>query len=65
MVLEAALVNDKVNLIGWDVAISKNGPLVIESNRGPGWDLPQVVSKRGMKDVMDEVLKEAKENMKK
>lgn len=62
MVLEAALVNDKVNLIGWDVAISKNGPLIIESNRGPGWDLPQVLTKRGMKDIMDETLKEVEES---
>lgn len=58
MTLEAALVNDKVNLIGWDVAITPNGPLIIESNRGPGWDLPQVLIKKGGKYLMDEVLKE-------
>ena len=56
MVLEAALVNDKVNLIGWDVAISKNGPLIIESNRGPGWDLPHVLTGKGMKYMIDELL---------
>ena len=60
MVLEAALVNDKVNIIGWDVAISRNGPLIIESNRGPGWDLPQVLMKKGMKDVINKVLEEVK-----
>ena len=60
MVLEAALVNDKVNLIGWDVAISKNGPLIIESNRGPGWDLPQVLTKKGMKYIIDDLLEKVK-----
>lgn len=64
MVLEAALINDKVNMIGWDIAISKKGPLIIESNRGPGWDLPQVLTKRGMKDMMDEALKEVEESQK-
>lgn len=64
MVLEAALVNDKVNLIGWDVAISKNGPLIIESNRGPGWDLPQVLTGTGMKYIMDELLEKVNESKK-
>lgn len=59
MTLEAALVNDKVNLIGWDVTISKDkGPLIIESNRGPGWDLPQVLIKKGGKYLLDEAVKE-------
>lgn len=58
MVLEAALVNDKVNLIGWDVAITPNGPLIIESNRGPGWDLPQVLLRKGGKYLLDEVIEE-------
>lgn len=65
MTLEAALVNDKVNLIGWDVAITPNGPLIIESNRGPGWDLPQVLLKKGGKYLMDEVLQEVAESGKK
>ena len=64
MVLEAALVNDKVNMIGWDVAISKNGPLIIESNRGPGWDLPQVLTGKGMKYIIDDLLKEVKQGNK-
>ncbi len=59
MTKEAALVNDKVNLIGWDVTISKDkGPLIIESNRGPGWDLPQVLLKKGGKYLLDEAVKE-------
>ncbi len=61
MVLEAALVNDKVNIVGWDVAISKNGPLIIEGNRGPGFDLVQVLLKKGAKYMLDDLLKEVKE----
>lgn len=58
MVLEAAVVNDKVNIVGWDVAISKNGPLIIEGNRGPGFDLVQVLLKKGTKYMLDELLEE-------
>lgn len=60
MVLEAALVNDKVNLVGWDVAISKNGPLIIEGNRGPGFDLVQMLLKKGTKYMLDDLLEEVK-----
>lgn len=60
MVLEAALVNDKVNIVGWDVAISKNGPLIIEGNRGPGFDLVQVLLKKGTKYMLDDLLESVK-----
>ena len=60
MVLEAALVNDKVNLVGWDVAISTNGPLIIEGNRGPGFDLVQMLLKKGTKYMLDDLLQEVK-----
>lgn len=60
MVLEAALVNDKINIIGWDVAISKDGPLLIEGNRGPGWDLVQVLLKKGTKYMLEDLMEEVK-----
>lgn len=58
MVLEAALVNTDVKLIGWDVAIAKDGPLLIEGNRGPGWDVTQVPEQHGQKALLNEMLRE-------
>ena len=51
-VLEAALVSDKIHVVGWDVAVTKDGCVFIEGNRRPGFDLVQVLSKRGRKDIM-------------
>lgn len=56
-VLEAAKVNENIKVVGWDVAITKNGATFIEGNRRPGWDIIQVVYNRGRKDLYDEVLK--------
>ena len=58
MVCEAALVNQGVNHIGWDVALSVDGPLIIEANRGPGWDVTQVPAKHGQKALLNEMLRE-------
>lgn len=52
MVLEAALVSDKIHVVGWDVAVTPGGGVFIEGNRRPGFDLVQVLSKRGRKDLM-------------
>lgn len=56
MCLEAALVNDQIHFIGWDVAITPDGPLLIEGNRGSGFDLPQVLAKRGLKDMLENLV---------
>ena len=60
MVIEAAKVNTNIHIVGWDVAISKNGPLIIEGNRGPGFDLVQVLMKKGTKYMIDDLKKEVK-----
>jgi len=43
MTKEAAKVNDDVNVVGWDVAITENGPLIIDGNWDPGMDLIKVL----------------------
>ncbi|HOB25663.1 MAG TPA: sugar-transfer associated ATP-grasp domain-containing protein [Bacilli bacterium] len=62
MVCEAAKVNDAVNIVGWDVAISTTGPVIIEGNRGPGMDLIQVLYNRGVKSDLEEIKKEILNN---
>lgn len=57
MVLEASLESDKILVVGWDVAISDKGPVIIEGNRRPGFDIVQVLS-GGRADIVDNVLNE-------
>lgn len=52
LVLDASKVNNNIHMVGWDVAITDGGPTLIEGNRRPGFDLIQVLSKRGRKDIM-------------
>lgn len=43
MCMEAAMVIPQMGYVGWDVAITKDGPLLIEGNNMPGHDiLPQM-----------------------
>lgn len=38
---KAALVEQHVGYVGWDVAITPNGPVLVEGNQLPGYDMPQ------------------------
>ena len=65
MVIEAAKVNPNIHIVGWDVSISKDGPLIIEGNRGPGFDLVQVLMKKGTKYMLEDLLHQVKKQEKK
>lgn len=60
LALKAALEDDHICMVGWDVAISENGPLLIEGNRRPGFDMPQVLDDRGRMDIVRDVMARAK-----
>lgn len=64
MVLEASLVNPHIHVVGWDVAVTFDGATFIEGNRRPGFDLVQVLSKKGRKDIMRHCLEVMNENEK-
>lgn len=60
MVKEAALVTPELRYCGWDVAITENGPLFVEANHMPGYDILQLPahnpSRIGMKPVYNAIL---------
>lgn len=64
MCLEAALIEPRIMVIGWDVAITTDGPVFIEANRRPGFDLPQVLYGRGLKEITEKALRELKQRNK-
>lgn len=56
LVLKASLESDKILVVGWDVAVSENGPVIIEGNRRPGMDIVQVTDGRGRMDMVRDVM---------
>ena len=56
IVCEAALVEPRIMMIGWDVAITPAGPVFIEGNRRPGFDVVQVAYGRGRMDIVKKAL---------
>jgi hypothetical protein len=48
MVIEAARVMEQAPLIGWDIAILDDGPLIVEMNGRPDFTLPQLADSRGI-----------------
>ncbi|MCI9233168.1 MAG: hexapeptide transferase [Bacilli bacterium] len=64
LVLEAAKVVPQVGLVGWDVAISEKGPLLIEGNEFPGHDIYQLPPHRkngiGMLPVFEKAINNKK-----
>lgn len=55
---EAALKDEHIHVVGWDVAVTKNGCTFVEGNRRPGFDLVQVAYDEGRKDIMQSCLDE-------
>ncbi len=64
MVLKAATVVPQVGYVGWDVAVTENGPLLIEGNPFPGHDIlqmpPHVPDKIGMLPQFKKYIKNLK-----
>ena len=63
MCIKASEVIPEIRYIGWDIAITKDGPLIIEGNELPGYDLYQSKvhmneNKEGLKKVFDKIIYE-------
>lgn len=60
--LKAATVEKHIRYVGWDIAISDKGPVIVEGNPLPGYDMPQncfVTDKEtGLKPEFEKVLAE-------
>lgn len=68
MCKEAALKIPQVRYIGWDVAFSKNGPVIVEGNEYPGYGLVQFYKlknkKTGHLKEISDILKDEMNNIK-
>lgn len=52
MVSKANKLVDKTSLIGWDVAVTKHGPTLVEINSQPGLELVQSPNGHGLKEYL-------------
>lgn len=52
MVYTACRKHPEMTVIGWDVSITDHGPILIEGNRRPGWDMVQMLDDMGEKDKL-------------
>lgn len=57
MVHTACLMHPEMTVIGWDVAVTDRGPLLIEGNRRPGFDMVQMLVDEGQKYVLKDMKK--------
>ena len=61
LVKAAAKVIPEIRYVGWDIAIGENGPMIVEGNPLPGYDMPQnyfVTNKdTGLKPEFERILK--------
>lgn len=55
IVRTACRMHPEMTVIGWDVSITDNGPILIEGNRRPGFDMVQMLDDQGEKHVLKEI----------
>ncbi len=55
LVLDASLVMPEMTVVGWDIAVTENGPVIVEGNSTPGFDMVQVACMCGRKDIARDV----------
>lgn len=55
MVYASCRMHPEMTVIGWDVCITEQGPILIEGNRRPGFDMVQMLVDEGQKYVLEDI----------